>query len=208
MKKTKPSIAAPGIPKNLLQEPSKLQNIRKTKAMEQPRVFRGTFQNMKKTKPSIAAAGIPKNLCPRTFQTFKISRKRMLRSRPGYAEEPSKTWRKRSLAAAGIPKNLSPGNFQTFKISRANATEQPRVFRGTFQNMKKTSLTSSRGYSDEPSKTWRKHEKAKAKEQPRVCRKTFSRNLPNFKISENEGYGAAPGMPRNLPKTWRKRNLA
>ena len=161
MKKTKPSIAAPGIPKNLLQEPSKLQNIRKTKAMEQPRVFRGTFQNMKKTKPSIAAAGIPKNLCPRTFQTFKISRKRMLRSRPGYAEEPSKT-----------------------------------------------SLTSSRGYSDEPSKTWRKHEKAKAKEQPRVFRKTFSRNLPNFKISENEGYGAAPGMPRNLPKTWRKRNLA
>ena len=40
------------------------------------------------------------------------------------------------------------------------------------------------------------------------CRKTFSRNLPNFKISENEGYGAAPGMPRNLPKTYRKRSLA
>ena len=126
MKKTKPSIAAPGIPKNLLQEPYKLQNIRKTKATEQPRVCHGSFQNMKKTKPTVAAAAIPKNLCPRTFQTFKMEENK------GYG------------AAPGMPRNLAKRRKRNLRSSR-----------GYFEKPSPRNPSNGRspGYAEEPSKT-------------------------------------------------------
>ena len=100
---------------------------------------------MKKAKPTVAAAGIPKNLCPRTFQTFKMEENKGYGAAPGMPRNLAKHEENETCgAAAGMSKNLPPG---TLQMGGA------RVCRGTFQNMKKTSLTSSRGYSDEPSKT-------------------------------------------------------
>ena len=154
---------------------------------------------MKKTKPTVAAAAIPKNLCQKHLPNLQNGRKQRLRSSPGYAEEPCKTKKTKPAEQPRVFRKTFPQ--EPFK------REEPGVCRGTFQNMKKTSLTSSRGYSDEPSKTWRKHEKAKAKlrispgysekpsptgtfqtskyqktkamEQPRVCRGTFQKHEEN-----------------------------
>ena len=84
------------------------------------------------------------------------------RSSSGYSEKP-------------LPKAPSKPS----KWKKTKATEQPRVCRGTLQNMKKT----------------------KPAERPRVCRKTFSRNLPNYKsVVGRIPAKATEGTPQKAPQ--------
>ena len=129
--------AAAGMSKNLLQEPSKLQNIRKRRLWSSPGYAEEPSKNMKKTKPSIAAPGIPKNLLQEP-SNFKISGKRRLWSSPGYAME----WK--------LPKHEEN---EAYRSSRGYSEKPLPTNLPNLQNGRKQRLRSSPGYAEEPCKT-------------------------------------------------------